>query len=304
MQPQPWCEVHVRVPSALAEDAGALVVNAGALGVQVIDDLANPDNSTLVLLYDMSEDDESVIATTLSGLGEIGLELSAADLRISRHREQDWAENWKAYFKPLKIGQHLWIVPTWEKEFAVPKGDTALLLDPGMAFGTGQHATTALCLAAIERFLTPLSSEQRAALTLLDLGCGTGILAIGAAKLGVQKILATDNDPDAVDATDENARVNHVEHLVRASGEDIADLPTRYDVLVANILAVTLIDLCDLVLDHVAPQGHLILSGILATQAEDVIACYNAALQRRKMEQIKLLGVQQESEWVVIEFGL
>src|SRR5262249_11930565 len=140
-------------------------------------------------------------------------------------------------------------------------------LDPGMAFGTGQHATTALCLEILEG--APRGS-------VLDVGSGSGILAIAAAKLGATRIVAIDNDPPAVQATGENAAQNGVGDLVEASGADLSTIDGRFDWVVANIIAPTLIELAEPLVAHMAPGGVLLLSGVLASQEAEVVAAMRA----------------------------
>ncbi|HET6343780.1 MAG TPA: 50S ribosomal protein L11 methyltransferase, partial [Myxococcota bacterium] len=213
----------------------------------------------------------------------------------------DWAEGWKQYFKPLKIGRRLWIVPTWETTFEPPRGSLVLLCDPGMAFGTGQHATTSLCLKAIELFADTWVPADKARAQVLDFGCGTGILGIAAAKLGFGRVVGIDNDPLAVQATDDNIRLNGVADRMAASDAAVGDVGETFDLVVANILAVTLNELADLVLRRVKPGGTLVLSGILATQADEVIRTYERAAGRAALP-FRFEGRWTHGEWVALRF--
>lgn len=182
--------------------------------------------------------------------------------------EQNWAEAWKAHYHPTRIGKHILVRPLWEEGTPEPD-DIVIALDPGMAFGTGTHATTQLCLAALEDVMRP-------GLNVLDLGCGSGILAIAAAKLGAAKIVAVDIDPLSVKATQENAEVNGVVEKITAfegSLETILGSARRFDLLLANILARIIIEMCGQGLGQVVrPGGQAIFSGIITEQVDDVKA--------------------------------
>jgi ribosomal protein L11 methyltransferase len=186
--------------------------------------------------------------------------------------EKDWAHAWKENYHPFRVGGRIWIKPSWIDEARDPSGEAAsdgdivLVMDPGMAFGTGLHPTTQACLHALEK---SVQQDDR----LLDVGTGTGILAIAAARLGATEIAAVDNDELAVKATRENARLNGVEGLVKAWQGELGSVTEReWDDVVVNILAPVVIDLLNNagLLAYVAPQGRLILSGIIDAQADDV----------------------------------
>jgi ribosomal protein L11 methyltransferase len=175
--------------------------------------------------------------------------------------EQDWVRLTQSQFAPVDITPDFWIVPTWHEVPAQAKH--VIRLDPGLAFGTGTHPTTRMCLRWI-------AAQNLSGVRVLDYGCGSGILAIGAALYGAQPIDAVDIDPDAVRATLDNAQANHVQLH--------AGLPDRaqgaYGVVLANILATPLKVLAPLLCSHVAPGGHLVLAGILSRQADELKAAY------------------------------
>jgi len=185
--------------------------------------------------------------------------------------DRDWVRAWMDGYAPMRFGERLWIVPTG---FAAPDPDGVnLLLDPGLAFGTGTHPTTALCLEWLDAH-PPLDR------CVIDYGCGSGILGIAALKLGARTVWAVDNDPQALTATRDNAERNGVADRVRTCLP--GQLPERVpglqaDLLLANILANPLIELAPRFAALVRPGGNLVLSGILAGQAEDVAAAYRAA---------------------------
>jgi ribosomal protein L11 methyltransferase len=180
--------------------------------------------------------------------------------------DQDWERSWMDNFQPMRFGQRLWIVPSWH---AAPEPDAVnLLLDPGLAFGTGTHPTTALCLEWLD-------AQTLQDCTVLDFGCGSGILAIAALLLGAGLAIGTDIDPQALEASRDNASRNGIEPArfpLYLPGE----LPgVRADVLVANILAGPLVELAPRLAELLGPGGRLALSGILAEQAEAVRAAYS-----------------------------
>ncbi|WP_313954270.1 50S ribosomal protein L11 methyltransferase [Accumulibacter sp.] len=176
--------------------------------------------------------------------------------------EQDWVQLTQSQFEPIRVSERLWIVPSWHQ--APDPEAIVLVLDPGMAFGTGSHPTTRLCLEWLERRVAPGTS-------LLDYGCGSGILAIAAARLGASKVLGVDIDPQAVTASISNAERNAVDVRFQDSAHQ---LQGQFDIVVANILANPLKVLAPAICGHVRPGGSLALSGILVEQTEELIAAY------------------------------
>jgi ribosomal protein L11 methyltransferase len=209
---------------------------------------------------------------------------SAPEITIRFVAEEDWADAWKQYFKPQRIGDRFVVKPTWEP--FTPTGDDLVIeIDPGMAFGTGLHGTTRLCLRALEKRVTP-------DMTVADIGTGSGILAVGAALLGASYVEATDIDPLAVRIARENVAVNHMEDLVTV---DEASSPPEgpFQLVVANILADVILAMTSDLYDALVPEGVLIVSGIIESRAEDV---------RRGLEfaEFKILQTDSDGEWVAI----
>lgn len=206
--------------------------------------------------------------------------------------EQSWVDAWKQHHRPVRVGRHLVITPTWIEPPLQPD-DVAIRLDPGMAFGTGTHPSTQLCLQAIEDTLRP-------GCRVLDLGCGSGILAIAAARLGAGSVVALDTDTDAVRVAEANLAANGVAPVVQVAQGSLRELLTGpfngqvWDLVVANILAPILAQLLDQGLARVvAPDGTLILSGILQHQLSDV----EAAVRRAGHERLR---IARSGEWVVV----
>lgn len=197
----------------------------------------------------------------------LGLSLSPALGKLSR---SDWAESWKRFFHVEKISARIVVRPSWERYDAQP-GERVITLDPGLSFGTGKHATTQACL----RFLDALAAENPRR-SVLDMGCGSGILAIGAKLLGFEDVRGFDNDPDCIRVSDENAAINGVS--IPFVLDDLSHAHPQADVVVANILAPVLIQFAAQVAGSVAgsPQARLVVSGILDEQYAAVRAAYEA----------------------------
>lgn len=176
-------------------------------------------------------------------------------------KSEDWSNSWKVHFKPLRIGKHLLIVPTWEQAPELP-GDLVIRIDPGMAFGTGGHETTRLCLELLESVME--SSPLLTVPSLLDLGTGSGILAMAASLLGAGRILALDIDPDAVEVARDNLQLNQLSDQIECDTIPLESLEERFDIILANILAEELVRLAPYLNDRLQTGGSLILSGILA----------------------------------------
>jgi ribosomal protein L11 methyltransferase len=196
-------------------------------------------------------------------LGNLPVELLEDGAPVLSHgwiEEEDWAHAWKAYFKPLRVGERLVIKPTWypwppedEPEAARPD-DVVVELDPGMAFGTGAHPTTRLCLKALEEHVRP-------GMRIIDLGCGSGLLTIAALKLGATEVLAIDNDPVAVESATQNCRRNGVEGCQTTLQEGLAGVAGGWDLIVANISAAIIKTETPLVAERLRPGGIFICSG-------------------------------------------
>lgn len=208
--------------------------------------------------------------------------IPAADIQLKLLDTTDWATAWQKNWHAMPIGQKFWVRPSFCEP--APKDRIDIVLDPGMAFGTGQHATTRLCLEVLERWCACGLPNS-----MLDMGAGSGILAIAAAKLGVGRVLAVDNDPEAVAACEKNAAINGV--FIESRLGDVP--PTEhFDLVVANILAGPLIEMAPKLSTCV--KGHLILSGLLSEQVDAVKAAY-------ERENLKTCRLEVADDWVAIE---
>jgi ribosomal protein L11 methyltransferase len=299
-----WIEVSLTVTGEAAEAVADVLARFAPEGVAIEatrletspdDDLARPVGDLRVRAYLPAgpnlEPQRQALEEALWHLGQL-LPLPAPEYRPVA--EADWAEAWKANFQPVRIGRRLMIVPAW-LDPALQPGDVAVRLDPGMAFGTGTHPTTQLVLQAIERRLRPGQA-------LIDLGTGSGILAIAAARLGASRVLGLDIDAEAVRVAGENVAANGVAGQVQiASGSLREILDGRFGpewraapLVVANILARVIVDLLDAGLaETVTPGGLLVLSGILESQAYLVRA-------RLATHGLALAGQEQIEDWVAI----
>jgi ribosomal protein L11 methyltransferase len=212
--------------------------------------------------------------------------LDLANLKLTRLRNEDWAESWKRHFKPLEIGSKLLIKPSWSQHRVKP-GQLTVTLDPGMSFGTGQHPTTAFCLSELAH--ARLSDERQ---SLLDIGTGSGILAVCAAKLGYRPVEAIDIDPESIRAARANARENGVSSQIRFSSADFAGIstPKQYSVVCANLISNLLLDQKTKLLALVQKGGLLVLAGILKTEFKQVQAGYEAL-------GFRLVHSRTEREW-------
>ena len=209
-------------------------------------------------------------------------------VKLSRVRAQDWTESWKRHFQPIEVGQSLLVKPSWSRKLP-RKGQAVVVLDPGLSFGTGQHPTTAFCLEQLARRRHPDEPQS-----FLDIGTGSGILAIAAAKLGYTPIQAFDNDPDAVRVATANARRNRVERRVAFQCQDLMKLASkaarRYSVLCANLTADLLLREQPRILAQLAEGGVLVLAGILKSQFAQVRDAYEAS-------GLRLVASRAGKEW-------
>jgi len=291
----PWLALTLELEDVAAEAFSDALIEAGAASVALEDAQAGTDAETpryaepswgassawrrhrVSALIETDADPVAILgaAARASGLDEVPA------FSIARVEDEDWVRATQAHFAPLAIGGRLWIGPSWHQPPG--PGFAVVRLDPGLAFGTGSHATTRLALAFLER---TLAGGER----VLDYGCGSGILAIVAAKLGAAQVDAVDLDRQALEAAAANASANGV--ALRIVAPDALP-PGDYDVLVANILAKPLMILAPLLAARVRHGGRLALSGILATQADEVAATYRGSFD--------IVVAREDEGWVLLE---
>ncbi len=214
------------------------------------------------------------------------LNIGSGKISLLEIPEEKWANEWKKYYKPVKLGEHIVIKPTWEAYDAQPE-DLIIEMDPGMAFGTGTHETTAMCAMLLERFI----KEDT---TLLDIGTGSGILGIIAAKMGAKEVLGVDIDAVAVRVANENIAYNHVESIMQAKAGDLLDVVHKKgDIVVSNIIADVIILLADQVDQVIEEDGLWIASGVINSRKEDVCE----AITRNGWD---IIEIHEQKEWLAI----
>lgn len=303
----PYRELIFTVHAEIAEPLGDALMELGALSITVEDAAAggydeNPlygepglspevqawDRSTVTALFNPDvdhSDDADFIPELLRSLSDAGFTLRQPEEKIVA--EQDWVRLTQSQFAPIQIGERIWVVPSWHEAPTAPNA-ICLAVDPGLAFGTGSHPTTHLCLLWLEQ-QTQLQNKS-----LLDYGCGSGILAIAAKKLGCNPVVGTDIDPQAMVAARSNAEINSVDISFALPDDAVPMLgaDARYDIVMANILANPLQVLAPALVQRIRPGGQIVLSGVLSRQADEVIATYSQWLT---------LTVWKESEgWVCL----
>jgi ribosomal protein L11 methyltransferase len=290
-----WISAALATDAEHAEALSEALLGQGALSVSVEDADAGTDRETpqfgepgsattplwatsrVIALFEPGDDLDARIATACR---EIGI-LETPEIEYTEVAEENWVQLTQSQFDPIRINERLWIVPSWH---SAPDPDAICLeLDPGMAFGTGSHPTTRLCL---EWLCANIAGHE----TVLDYGCGSGILGIAAAKLGAKSVLGVDIDDNALVAAGDNAERNGVHIELRHTR---APLTETFDRVVANILTNPLCVMAPLLSGRIAPGGRIALSGVLETQAQQVIDAYAPWLQLR-------VGATQEG-WVRLE---
>lgn len=265
-----WIQITTTVSEAQAEPLSEALISLGAVSVTFAEtgeqDIFEPEIGTTPIWQHTRVmglfDAEMNSASCLLGLTQLMPDIPPKQFKVELIEDKDWIREWMDQFEPIQFGPHLWIVPSWLD--APDPNATNLLLDPGLAFGTGTHPTTAMCLNWLDKH-RPNQQD------VIDYGCGSGVLAVAAAKLGAGMVWATDIDPQAITATHDNAQRNQV--TVNAGLVDEINLPMA-DLILANILAGPLTELAPVLTTHLKLHGQLVLAGLLHTQADDLIHCY------------------------------
>ncbi|QKS70850.1 50S ribosomal protein L11 methyltransferase [Paenalkalicoccus suaedae] len=280
-----WSEIRIHTTQEAVEPISHILHEAGAGGVVIEDkdDILRDFEDKFGEIYDLSTEDypeegvilkaylpvnsflnESVeeIKQAINQLLTYNIDIGANTLTVSEVNEEEWATAWKKYYKPVKVSETITISPSWEDYKPVHDKELVIELDPGMAFGTGTHPTTVLCIQALERHT---KNGDRIA----DVGTGSGVLAIAAAKLGVDKVEALDLDEVAVESATQNVAFNHATDTVSVTQGNLLDtLSGEYDVIVANILAEVIVTMTEDAFSFVKPNGKLITSGIIQAKRD------------------------------------
>jgi ribosomal protein L11 methyltransferase len=282
-----WLLIALSVARDSEETASSILFDSGTTGIVTLEESA--ETVKLGAYFDAQADGEEIARNIEAEFARTGLTSALQSISISEIQDQDWMQKWKEGFEPVEIGTRLMVAPSWK----LPELSTdriIIQIDPGMAFGTGTHETTRLCLEAIERCWQGGS--------LLDVGTGTGILAIAAAKLSPgSRIVAIDIDPQAAQVARENAEINGVAAFVEIAGGEPRDFcGLTFDIVVANLTAEVIISLIDDLATCLASDGLMILSGILTTLASDVERAVNRL-------GLKTIERREAGEWSMIVAG-
>jgi ribosomal protein L11 methyltransferase len=300
----PWLELTLQCREQDQPRYERALEDVGALAVTLLDADIDTPNERAILEPGVGEtplwgeislsalfDADSDALVLLAALEAFDHDLDWSRASFRKVEDQDWERAWMDQYVPLAFGARTWIVP-WNRELPVEaqQHDAAVVrLDPGLAFGSGTHPTTSLCLQWLDALAEAGELEGR---TVLDFGCGSGILALAALKLGAARAVGVDNDPQALIATHDNAQRNGVDERMNVFLPD-DEPPAQYPIVVANILASALDALADILASRVAPGGRIALSGILAGQED--------ALLDRYGEWFDALAVAQEGDWIRID---
>ncbi|EQF23980.1 ribosomal protein L11 methyltransferase [Clostridioides difficile CD160] len=250
----------------------------------------NEEDNVLIKTYVSEEKNVmefvEIIKQKVLGLKDFGIDIGEGSVSLDQVNEADWANAWKAYYKPTKVGQRVVVKPTWE-DYTMQEGDLIIELDPGMAFGTGTHETTSMCIRELEKYVNKDSK-------VFDIGCGSGILAIAAAKLGAKEVIAVDLDEVAVKVAKENVIENKVEENVSVMHGNLTDvIKDKADVIVANIIADIIKILAKDVQNFMKEDAIFISSGIILDKVEEV----KESLIENGFE---IVEVQKLGEWSAI----
>lgn len=270
----PWIQLRVTTTEEKAEQVSDMLMGWGAQAVSFLDAHDTPiyepmpgeviywTNTVVVGLFDAEHPMDKVV----NQLKQVSFFKGEPNFKLEQLEDKDWEREWMDNFHPIKFGKRLWVCPSW-RDIPDPTA-VNVMLDPGLAFGTGTHPTTALCMQWLDATIKP---EQ----SVVDFGCGSGILGIAALKLGAKRVIGVDIDPQAIEASLANAKRNNVEGQIELYLPKDQPKDFQADVVVANILAGPLAELKTIISAYVKPGGLLALSGILESQAQSVIAAYS-----------------------------
>jgi len=286
-----WIELTVTLEKSCAETVADWIMEQGSTGIAEEPDL---EDMGRVILKGYLVNGEGAN----SAVEEIGQRLlslpdmhdcSPASMQVSGLQDEDWNKKWKSFFQPISITDRLVIKPPW-RDYHARAGEVVVELDPGMAFGTGTHPSTRMCLRVIDECVPVMAPGAR----MLDVGTGSGILAITAAKLGLVDVIGTDIDYTAIRCAGKNAEANQVADRIAFSTDSLGKVAGVFELVVANILPHILIDLRDALIEHTAEKGRVVLAGILNEKA--------ASVQQAFEQKLGFVRRLEEEEWCCLVF--
>lgn len=304
-----WIEITVNTSHEAVEAVAAIFSECGIESVSIEDTQDIIDSNTSPHEWDYIEErlipkdtdevkvkgyileGENVNSTVdrikglVANLGEFGIDRGKGEVSAKEVKEEDWANCWKEYYKPFKIGEHIVIKPSWES-YKPEEDDIVVELDPGMAFGTGSHETTRMCIELLDEYIRPGYS-------VYDVGCGSGILSIVASKLGAKGVLGIDRDPAAVKSASENIKISKSSNVEIKHGNLLDLVHERADIIVANIIADVIINLCRDIPAFLEKGGVFICSGIINDRLSDVESALTGS-------GFKILQVKKLGEWAAV----
>lgn len=294
--PRMWHKLSISVPTSHADEVADFMASISSSGIEQIgaaQDTPGTNHEQIVTYLPDEEDPTQIAATIHAFLRDLNKKLPASTPAAFKQEslvEEDWNRRWKEHFKPFKLTDRLVIKPSWEEYEKLPH-EIVLEMDPGMAFGTGLHASTRLALLLIEE-----TFAAKAPRTVLDIGTGTGILGMDCALLGAKTVTGLDNDIDARVAATDNILKNHLESIMTIDPADLGALYGRFDLVIANITQDVLAIMAHDILAHLAACGHLVLSGILTgSQTDTIIKVYGDL-------GLNLLQTLSQDEWTALLF--
>lgn len=306
-----WIESSIKVNREAADAVSEMLIKLGSEGFAIRDrmDFLNTVEYSADSLWELNEEDfpegmaliqgyfdEDVniedlhlkIESEIKKMRDLGLVDKAYDITFERLAEEDYATSWQKYYSPIPVTRYLTIVPIWEKEeYELKPEEQALYLDPGLAFGTGKHATTALCIQALEIIM-------RGGETVFDVGTGSGVLSIAASIFGAESVEAFDVNDIAVESAKENIKLNELETAIPVSKNNLLEgVDRKADLIVANIIADIILDFSPDITNHLNDCGHLIASGIISERAEEVKEVLTQS-------GLTIIEVLEKEDWVAI----
>ncbi len=303
---KPWIELEIECPETLTDVISDFLITTLDRGVVIEDipeNLSQPLPMTRLKAYMTREEAEDglleEIEYYLADLSSMESDYPDLELRTKAVIEEDWSEQWKSYFKPVKIGRRLVVKPSWE-EYVPGSDEFVIQIDPGQAFGTGSHPTTRMMLEALEWAISEMKKRDLPmGINVLDVGTGTGLLGIAAAKLGASSVTGIDIDPTAVETARKNVYGNHVHNQMVVSSTPLWQVEGDFDIVLANLDKSTLELLAEDLASRVATNGFLIISGILNGQEKGLLNIFKGLGMDVVLEKSQK---ENGDEWLCIVF--